>query len=136
MRPFLILSVLSLACFAQAQTASKNPADDDASLKSVEHQWVDAYYHGDTETLARFESDDFTVIANGEKQTKAEQIAAVKARGPAGNPQANVEEELRHYGDVALITGLSEGSNVHYTAVWVKTNGQWKVVHLHYSMGG
>jgi hypothetical protein len=74
-------------------------------------------------------------LNNEKPQTKAEQIAAVKGRGPVGVPSPNVEEAIRHYGDVALITGLNESSNVRYTTVWVKMNGQWEIVHLHYSTG-
>ena len=136
MRLILVASVLFLMCSAQAQTGGKTAAVDDSDLKSVEQQWVEAYYKGDGKTLAGFEADDFTVIANGQKETKEEQIAEVERRGPVGVPASNTEEEIRHYGDVALITGLSGGANVRYTAVWVKQNGQWKVVHLHYSMAG
>jgi len=134
MRFMLALSVLFLACVVEAQTGSKSAQADDSDLKSTEQQWVAAYYGGDGKTLYRIEADDFTVIASGQKpQTKAEQIAEVEGRGPVGVPQPSVEEEVRHYGDVALITGLSGGSNVRFTAVWVKMNGSWKVVHLHYS---
>jgi ketosteroid isomerase-like protein len=133
MRLMLALSVLFLACLTQAQTGGKPPAADDSDLKSIEQQWVDAYYRGEGKTLSRIEADDFTIIAGGQKpQTKAEQIAEVEGRGPVGVPQPNVEEKVRHYGDVALITGLSADSNVRFTAVWVKLSGDWKIVHLHY----
>jgi ketosteroid isomerase-like protein len=136
MRLMLILSIVFLACLAEAQSAGKTSSADDSDLKSTEKQWVEAYYRGDGKTLSRIEAEDFTVIASGQKtQTKAEQIAEVESRGPVGVPQPNLEEEIRHYGDVALITGLSGGSNVRFTAVWVKLNGSWKVVHLHYSQG-
>jgi ketosteroid isomerase-like protein len=134
-RLMLALAVLFLACLADTQTASKNPTADDSELKSTEQQWVSAYYSGDGKTLSRIEADDFTVIANGQRETKTQQIAEVEGRGPVGVPQPNIEEEVRHYGDVALITGLSGGSNVRFTAVWVKQNGSWQVVHLHYSQG-
>jgi ketosteroid isomerase-like protein len=135
MRLMLALAVLFLGCLADTQTASKSLAADDSDLKSTEQQWVNAYYSGDGKTLSRLEADDFTVIANGQKETKAQQISEAEGRGPVGVPQPNVEEEVRHYGDVALITGLSGGSNVRFTAVWVKLNGSWKVVHLHYTQG-
>lgn len=135
MRRILAFAVLLLACQAETQTAAKSSTTDDSDLKSTEQQWVAAYYAGDGKTLSRFEADDFTVFANGQKQTKAQQIAEAEGRGPVGVPQPNVEEEVRHYGDVAVITGLSGGSNVRFTAVWVKQNGSWKVVHLHYSQG-
>ena len=135
MKLILAASVLFLACLAQAQTGGKSPAVDDFDLKTIEQQWVEAYYRGDGRTLSRIEADDFTVIANGQKQTKTVQISEVEGRGPVGVPQPNLEEEVRHYGDVAVITGLSAGSNVRFTAVWVKLNGSWKVVHLHYSQG-
>jgi ketosteroid isomerase-like protein len=136
MKLMLAVSVLFLVGSAQAQAGGKPAAADDSDLKSAEQQWVEAYYKGDGKTLAGFETDDFTVIANGQKETKEEQIAEVERRGPAGVPASNTEEEIRHYWDVALITGLSGGANVTYTTVWVKQNGQWKVVHLHYSMAG
>ena len=136
MRLVIILSILSLACSTQAQVAGKAAAADDADLKSVEQKWVNAYYGGDDKTLSLIEADDFKAIANNEKpQTKTEQIAVVQGRGPVGVPSPNVEEEIRHYGDVAVITGLNESSNVRFTTVWFKTNGQWKIVHLHYSTG-
>src|SRR5215467_12568841 len=134
MRLMLALSILFLACLAKGQGAGKTSTSDDSDLKSTERQWVEAYYRGDGKTLSRIEAEDFTVIAGGQKtQTKAEQIAEVEGRGPVGVPQPNLEEEIRHYGDVALITGLSGGSNVRFTAVWVKLNGSWNVVHLDYS---
>ena len=78
MRLMLALSVLFLACLAEAQTGSKPTTADDSDLKSTEQQWVDAYYRGDGKTLSRIEADFFTVIANGQKpQTKGEQIAEV-----------------------------------------------------------
>lgn len=135
MRLILAISVLFLACLATAQTGAKPSAADDSDLKSTEQQWVNAYYSGDGKTLSRIEADDFTVIANGQKQTKTEQIAEVEGRGPVGVPQPNVDEQIRHYGDVALITGLSGGSNVRFTAVWTMLNGSWRVVHLHYCQG-
>ena len=136
MRVLLAISLLSLACLAQDPAASKGATNADASLKAVEQKWVEAYYRGDGDTLSRLETDDFTVIANGEKpQTKAEQITSVEARGPAGVPAPTLEEEIRHYGDVAVITGLSGNSSVRFTAVWVNMNGNWKVAHLHYSGG-
>lgn len=135
MRLLLAASVLFVTCFAHAQTGAKTPATDDSDLKSVEQKWVEAYYKGDGKTLARFEADDFTVIANGQQATKAEQVAEVEGRGPVGVPASNTDEEIRHYGDVAVITGLSGGANVRYTAIWVKQNGEWKAVHLHYSGG-
>jgi ketosteroid isomerase-like protein len=135
MRLTLVLSFLFLACLAEAQTAGKTPTTDDSDLKNTEQKWVAAYYGGDGKTLSNLEADDFTVIANGQKETKTQQIAEVEGRGPVGVPQPNIEEEVRHYGDVAVITGLSGGSNVRFTAVWVKQNGSWKVVHLHYSQG-
>jgi ketosteroid isomerase-like protein len=134
MRLMLALAVLLLA-LAEAQTGDKTPTADDSDLKSTEQQWVNAYYSGNGKTLSRIEADDFTVIANGQRETKTQQIAEAEGRGPVGVPQPNVEEEVRHYGDVALITGLSGGSNVRFTAVWVKLNGSWKVVHLHYTQG-
>jgi len=135
MKLMLAFLLLFLACLAEAQTGSKSAVTDDSDLKSIEQQWVEAYYRGDGKTLSRFEADDFTVITNGQKQTKAQQIAEAEGRGPVGVPQPNVEEEIRHYGDVALITGLSGGSNVRFTTVWLKMNGSWKVVHLHYCQG-
>jgi len=118
MRRMLVVSVLFLACLAGAQTAAKSSTTDDSDLKSTEQKWVAAYYAGDGKTLSSLEADDFTVIASGQKpQTKAEQIAEVEGRGPVGVPQPNIEEEIRQYGDVALITGLSGGANVRFTAV-------------------
>ena len=82
MRLMLAVSVLFLACLAQAQTGGKSPAVDDSDSKSIEQQWLDAYYRCDGKTLSRIEADDFTVIANGQKpETKAEQITAVEGRG-------------------------------------------------------
>lgn len=89
MRFMLAVLILFLACQAGAQSGRKNPSTDDSDLKSTEQQWVAAYYGGDAKTLSRIEADDFTVIANGQKATKAQQIAEVEGRGPVGVPQPN-----------------------------------------------
>ena len=105
MRLMLALSVLFLACVAEAQTGGKSPTAGDSDLKSTEQQWVDAYYRGDGKTLARIEADDFTVIASGQKpQTKMEQIAEVEGTCPAGVPSPE-----RGHGDAQPLRELRLG---------------------------
>ena len=135
MKFILAVSALFFVCLTGAQTTAKTSTAEDSDLKSTEKQWVAAYFAGDSKALSSFEADDFTVIASGQSETKAQQLAEVESRGPIGPAQESVEEDIRHYGDVALVTGLSGGSNIRYTAVWLKQNGSWKIVHLHYCMG-
>jgi len=135
MKVILAVAVLFFVCLGEAQTTAKTSSAEDSDLKSTEKQWVAAYFAGDSKTLSSFETDDFTVIASGQSETKAQQLAEVESRGPIGAPQETLEEDIRHFGDVALITGLSGGSNIRFTAVWLKQNGSWKIVHLHYCMG-
>jgi ketosteroid isomerase-like protein len=110
---------------------------------AVERQWNEARAHGDVATLDRILVDDWTVThANGTTDTKAKYLADLKsgARTFAGAVTEN-DVVVRMYGDTAVVAGSSDstvtfngqrqGGRLHFTRVYVKRGGAWKMIVSH-----
>ena len=106
----------------------------------METQWNEARAHADVATLDRILVDDWTVThANGTTDTKAKYLADLRsgARKFAGAVTVS-DLVVRVYGDTAVASGSSDsavtlngqpqGGKLHFTRVYVKRNGAWKMV--------
>jgi ketosteroid isomerase-like protein len=130
---------LSVAAFA-SKAAASTPEQD---IRAMEAQWNEARARADVATLDRILVSDWTVThANGTTDTKAKYLADLRsgARKFAG---AVTESDLviRLYGDTAVAAGSSnstvtlnaqpQGGALHFTRVYVKRDGVWKMVVSH-----
>jgi ketosteroid isomerase-like protein len=128
--------VATLAISASAQTAMSGPA---SAVLAVEKQWNDARAHADVAALERILFDDWTVThANGTTDTKATYLRDLKsgARKFAGDVTER-DVTVRFYGDTAVVAGSSDstvtlngqaqGGSLHFTRVYVKAGGEWKM---------
>src|SRR5690349_5649471 len=115
----------------------------DADIHALEKQWNDARAHADIATLDKMLDDGWTVThANGTTDTKAKYLADLKsgARTFSGDVTES-DVTVRFYGDTAVVAGSSEssvtlngqrqGGSLHFTRVYVKRNGVWKMVVSH-----
>jgi ketosteroid isomerase-like protein len=135
---FLALSALGLS---QVPTGG-NTTPDAATineLKNLEQQRADAFSKRDVDFIDRTTADDCTFVhAAGDIQTKAHELNALKSSVLTYNTNHLDEVTVRIYGDTAVLTGLGtktgERSGVafnnqtRFTRVYVKQNGQWKIV--------
>jgi ketosteroid isomerase-like protein len=136
-----------LACLliASATAFSLKPAAStpEQEIRAMETQWNEARVRADEATLDRILVGDWTVThANGTTDTKAKYLADLRsgARKFAG---AVTESDLviRLYGDTAVAAGSSnstvtlngqpQGGALHFTRVYVKRDGAWKMVVSH-----
>ena len=127
-----------LAAIAQAAPAP-NPAREQ-EIRALETQWNDARAHADVATLDRILADDWTVThANGTTDTKAKYLADLRSGARRFSGAVTVSEfAVRFYGDTAVASGSSDstvtlngqaqGGKLHFTRVYVKRNGAWKMV--------
>jgi ketosteroid isomerase-like protein len=109
-------------------------------IRALETQWNEARAHADVATLDRMLVDDWTVThANGTTDTKAKYVADLRsgARKFAGAVTVT-DFVVRVYGDTAVASGSSDstvtlngqaqGGKLHFTRVYVKRNGAWKMI--------
>jgi len=115
-------------------------SDAEQEVRAVERLWNDARAKADVATLDRILVDEWTVThANGATDSKARYLADLKSG--ARKFTGTVEEKdvvVRFYGDTAIVTGSSDstvslngqaqGGALHFTRVFVKQNGVWRMV--------
>lgn len=135
-------SDLSLDARATPTSASaRSPAPTIAEeILALETQWNEARAHADVATLDRILADDWTVThANGTTDSKAQYLADLRSGARRfGGPVTVSDFVVRTYGDTAVAAGSSQstvalngqpqGGALHFTRVYVKRNGAWKMV--------
>ena len=118
--------------------ASQNISDEQ-QVRRLEHQWIEAFLRGDTETLDRILADDFIFTdPEGKLLTKAEWIADITS-GELTFESIHIDDlQVRMYGDAAVANGRvtvkarsKEGGfngQYCYTDMYVKRDGRWQAV--------
>lgn len=108
---------------------------DEAQLKRLNDQYVEAFMKADVTWYQEHLADDFVCIeSDGSKVDKAEFLRGT-AKGPDVREYHLEEVHVRFYSDTALVqaTGLftrkdgTQGKS-HYTDVYVRNGDGWKVV--------
>ncbi len=121
-----------------AASAAATTAEQE--VRAIERLWNEARATADVATLDRILVEEWTVThANGTTDTKARYLADLKSG--ARKFTGTVEEKdvvVRFYGDTAIVTGSSDstvslngqaqGGALHFTRVFVKQNGIWRMV--------
>jgi ketosteroid isomerase-like protein len=118
---------------------SEKRTNDEQQVRQLEHEWVNAFIQGDTETLDRILAEDFIFTdPEGRLLTKAEWLADLKS-GELNFESIHLDNlQVRMYGDAAVANGRvtvkaqsKEGGfngQYCYTDMYVKRNGQWQAV--------
>jgi ketosteroid isomerase-like protein len=129
------LMVLIIAMVGHAGAA---PPEQD--IRAMETLWNEARAHADIATLDRILVDDWTVThANGTTDTKAKYLADLRSGARKFSGAVSVSDfVVRLYGDTAVASGSSDstvtlngqaqGGNLHFTRVYVKRSGVWKMI--------
>jgi ketosteroid isomerase-like protein len=132
--------VVAISTGADAPKTAAATADE---IQAMEHQWNDARARADIATLDRILVDDWTVThANGTTDTKAKYLEDLRSgarKFSGGISESDVT--VRPYGDTAVAAGSSnstvslngqaQGGALHFTRVYVKRNGAWKMIVSH-----
>jgi ketosteroid isomerase-like protein len=145
MRYLLMCGIL---LFAGSATLAADEAEDRMQMQTTRQQWLKAFFSGDTESLGRLETDDFTVITGGTVADKKAQLALIKEQVDAGSwfppgvTGVDVDVKTRFAGnDVAIVSGHVAnklpgqdelGPRMAVTEVWQRTGDGWRAAHLHF----
>ena len=141
MSPLFAAAGLLLAIAGSAFDVAQ--AEADRAIHALEKQRNDARAPADVATLDRLLDDGWTVThANGTTDSKAKYLADLKsgARKFSGDV-AESDVTVRFYGDTAVVAGSSQstvtlngqpqGGALHFTRVYIKRNGAWKMIVSH-----
>jgi ketosteroid isomerase-like protein len=136
-KALMIAALAALTLSAGGQYGMKNV---ESEIRAMEDQWNNARAKGDVATLDRILVDDWTVThGDGTTDTKARYLADLKsgARQFSGSVTEN-DLTVRVYGDTAIAAGSSEstvtingkpqGGSLHFTRVYIRRDGGWKMV--------
>ena len=108
-------------------------------IKALESGIVKAYLRADTRSLETYYADDAVIIRRtGLMSTKAQDIEALKSGAVKFEILDDCEENIRIYGNVAVVNVVARAkgliasqpidSDFRETRIWVKLNGNWKLV--------
>lgn len=124
---------------ARTPTASADRTTDEQTIRRLNEEWLKAWDAGDVAALDRIEDDEYTGASDFGERNKQQQLDLARHRAEKSTVVNRIIEKqhFRFYGDVALLTELDRypDNNESYqsTSVWVRRNGVWKPVHLHYT---
>ena len=142
MRQFLSLATLGcvLVSVALAQEAAKEPArGGPPALAERVRTYREAIAKRDLTTLDDIWADDYTFTnPHGAFLTKKQRLENLKSGHTQVEPVANEDQDVRVYGDTAVITGRltlkgkysgKEASGQYRSInVWVNQGGRWRLV--------
>ncbi len=154
MAPFVVAAAITAAACNQAPAPAAPPAesapaaaaapaeDVEATITQLEHDWVAAIIKKDTATIDRLLAEDF----NGTSPTahvypKSSAMDDLTKGNLVVDSMVLDEISVNVYGDTAVAftsqeeksryDGKDTSGHYHYTDVWVKKDGQWRVVASH-----
>lgn len=144
--PTAVIMAALMCSIAVGQTQDKNSAvmgKTEQQVMALNRAWADAITKGDAAALDRLFADDMIVTSgSGEIRTKAGEIKdAAGAPDPDfvwTHPFTTEDVRVKIYKDAAVVTGLArwgfkyKGNEVNqqrrYTHLYVKQQGQWRIV--------
>ena len=124
---------------AVEQTSQSSGGTVEQEIKALQGQLRQATLKGDTSFFEKYWADDYVAIhGDGKLSTKAQEIENFKS-GTTRYESIEVREvKIRTYGDTvvvnwlgsvkATINGKPYSGDFRNTRVWVKQNGNWKIV--------
>src|SRR5437016_9141521 len=149
MRRALFIAVLVLTVapkgVAQKQSAKgSHRTSVEEVIRKLDNERIQAQIHADATALDRIYAADFLGVGpSGTVRTKAQVLSDFTAGDLKFQSITTDEVQVRVYGNTAVETGLStmvgqdKGKAVprdtRFTRVWVKQQGQWRLVANHYS---
>src|SRR5438105_5693821 len=149
MRPGLFMAVLvfTVAHMGVGQEQSARGSHGTSvgeTIRKLDNERIQAQVHADATALDRIYAADFIGVGpSGTVRTKPQVILDFTSGDLKFQSISTDDVQVRVYGDTAVETGLStmigqdKGKTIprdtRFTRVWVKQQGQWRLVANHYS---
>lgn len=125
--------LLNLPCAAQ-QTSTT----DEASLRQLEHTWVDAFLHKDSTTLGRILADDWHGQYPWGNEDRGQALAALSSSKAAIQSLTLGPMRVRVFRDIAIIQGSDDEKSTFdghdtsghftWTDIFARRNGHWVAI--------
>jgi uncharacterized protein (TIGR02246 family) len=140
----LVLTATSIA-IGQEQSANRDQSSSvEETIRKVDNERIQAQIHADATALDRIYAADFIGVGpSGRVRTKPQVISDFTSGDLKFQSITTDDVQVRVYGNTAVETGRStmigqdKGKTVprdtRFTRVWVKQQGQWRLVANHYS---
>ena len=140
----LVLTTASIALGQKPSTSGNRRGSIEQVIRQLDHERIQAQIDADAAALERIYAADFIGVGpSGVVRTKPQVISDFTSGDLKFQSITTDEVQVRVYGDTAVETGLStmigqdKGKTVprdtRFTRVWVKQQGQWRLVANHYS---
>jgi ketosteroid isomerase-like protein len=124
--------------------SARDAAQDRRDLLQAEAVLCQAFQDGDATTLREWMDDSFTLTdSKGAVTDLAQNLDDVARRDPYYDVFRNHGQDVRLYGDAAIITGITTirgrsgadafAADFQYTDTWVYRDGRWKLAASHAS---
>jgi len=135
----LVVLTFGAAILPQTQTESV-----EQELIKLEKETNDAWVKHDVEAYARLLADDYLCTGpDGDIITKAQDLAELKSDENTTTSAIADDFRVRVFGDAAVVTfrltyenqfeGKESTGQERFTDTWVKRDGRWQCVAVHYS---
>lgn len=142
MRSLLMLAIA--AALAPSPAHARDRVNDAREIRRVEAELCKAFETGDAATLRRELDATFTLTnSRGEVSSFAQNLAEVAAREPHYEIFRNHDQNVRLYGDAAIVTGITSvkgtskgepfAADFQFTDTYVRRNGRWLLAASHAS---
>jgi len=130
------------------QAGERSAANDERDIRRVEAELCHAFESGDASVLRRDLDASFTLTNSaGEVANFAQTISEVEKRDPFYDVFRNHDQQVRSYGDAAVVTGVTSvaghsqdksfEADFQFTDTWIRDrSGQWKLAASHASRVG
>ena len=126
---------------AVEQTAKDSGGTVEQQINTLLPQLKQAILKSDTDFFEKYYADDYIAIhGNGALTTKAQEIADFKSGATKYESIETRETKIRTYGDTVVVNWLGSikatfdgkpySGDVRNTRVWVKKDGNWKIVNF------
>ena len=140
-------SLLAIAALMAATLPTLSPAKEkggtvEQTLTRIEHELLDSLLKGDPAAFDRYLADTFTFTGpDGMVEDKARTIADLKSGDLKFTSSKLDDMKVQSYGSTAVVTygstdqGSYKGKDIsgrfRWTDVFMKRNGQWKLISGH-----
>ncbi len=140
----LLAVLLCMACFSLVSFAV-DESPDTATIRSAELKIAEAYKSRQVDSFATLLDEDFVItFEDGSVYGKTGYLSYAASSSTRIEVAEVSDMKIRLHGDTAVVTGTYHEKGIdnhntydyhdHFTDVWMKKAGKWRMIAAHYSV--
>ena len=140
----LVAVLLCMACLPFIAFAGDEPPDS-TTIRSAELKIAEAYKSRQVDSFASMLDDDFVItFEDGSVYGKTGYLSYAASASTRIEVAELSDLKIRMHGDTAVVTGIYHEKGIdnrnaydyhdHFTDVWMKKAGKWRMIAAHYSV--